>query len=39
MKLAAVEQVVRALNEANVPFLVVGGLAVIAHGGWSASRC
>ncbi|HYE63295.1 MAG TPA: hypothetical protein VD997_14990 [Phycisphaerales bacterium] len=32
MKLAAVEAVARVLNEAGVPFLVVGGLAVIAHG-------
>jgi predicted nucleotidyltransferase len=30
MKIAAVEQVVKALNEAQVPFLLVRGLAVIA---------
>lgn len=32
MKLASVEQLVRTLNAAGVPFLVVGGLAVNAHG-------
>ncbi|MEK6610330.1 MAG: hypothetical protein AABZ35_05370, partial [Gemmatimonadota bacterium] len=32
MKLASVEAVVRALNGADVPFIVVGGLAVNAHG-------
>ncbi len=32
MKVAAFEQVARVLNDAAVPFLVVGGLAVIAHG-------
>lgn len=32
MKLASFEAIVRALNEANVPFIVVGGLAVNAHG-------
>jgi len=32
MKLASVEAIVRALNDANVPFLVVGGVAVVAHG-------
>jgi hypothetical protein len=32
MKLASVEALARALNEANVPFIVAGGLAVNAHG-------
>lgn len=32
MRVASVEAVARALNEARVPFLVVGGLAVNAHG-------
>ena len=32
MKLASIEAIVRALNDADVPFLVVGGLAVVAHG-------
>ena len=32
MKLASFETLVRALNEAQVPFIVVGGLAVNAHG-------
>jgi predicted nucleotidyltransferase len=32
VKVASVEAVARALNEARVPFLVVGGLAVNAHG-------
>lgn len=32
MKLASLEAIVRALNEADVPFIVVGGLAVNAHG-------
>lgn len=32
MKLESVERIVRALNEAGVPFIVVGGLAVVAHG-------
>lgn len=32
MRLASVEAVARALNDAGVPFLVVGGLAVVAHG-------
>lgn len=32
MKLASLEAVVRALNEARVPFVAVGGLAVVAHG-------
>jgi predicted nucleotidyltransferase len=32
MKLASVEAIARALNEAGVPFIVVGGLAVNAHG-------
>lgn len=32
LKLASLEAIVRALNQADVPFLVVGGLAVVAHG-------
>ena len=32
MKLSSIEAVVRALNDAHVPFLIVGGLAVVAHG-------
>lgn len=32
MKLASLEAVFRALNTANVQYLVVGGVAVIAHG-------
>lgn len=32
MKLASIESLVRALNDAEVPFIVVGGLAVVAHG-------
>ena len=32
MRLASIESIVRALNDANVPFIVVGGLAVVAHG-------
>jgi Nucleotidyltransferase of unknown function (DUF6036) len=32
MKVASFEAIVRALNDAEVPFIVVGGLAVIAHG-------
>jgi predicted nucleotidyltransferase len=32
MKLASIEAIARALNEAAVPFIVVGGLAVNAHG-------
>jgi hypothetical protein len=32
MKLASVEAIARALNAAGVPFIVVGGLAVNAHG-------
>jgi len=32
LKLGTVEAIVRALNEADVPFVVVGGLAVVAHG-------
>ncbi len=32
MKLETIERIVRALNEAGVPFIVVGGLAVVAHG-------
>lgn len=32
MKLESIERVARALNDAGVPFIVVGGLAVVAHG-------
>ncbi|MDQ3698935.1 MAG: nucleotidyltransferase [Gemmatimonadota bacterium] len=32
MKLASVEAIIRALNEAGVRFIVAGGLAVVAHG-------
>lgn len=32
MRLSSFEAIVRAFNDANVPFLVVGGLAVNAHG-------
>lgn len=32
MKRASVEAVARALTAANVPFIIVGGLAVVAHG-------
>lgn len=32
MKLASIEAIVRSLNDAKVPFIVVGGLAVVAHG-------
>ena len=32
MKLASIEAIARALNDAGVPFIVVGGLAVNAHG-------
>jgi len=32
MKLTSLEAIVRALDDAGVPFLVVGGLAVVAHG-------
>jgi predicted nucleotidyltransferase len=32
MRLASVEAVARALNDGGVPFIVVGGLAVVAHG-------
>jgi predicted nucleotidyltransferase len=32
MKLASLETIVRALNDANARYLVVGGLAVAAHG-------
>lgn len=32
MKAASFEMVVRALNDADVPFIVVGGIAVNAHG-------
>lgn len=32
MKLESIERIVQALNHAGVPFIVVGGLAVVAHG-------
>lgn len=32
MKVASIESVARTLNDAGVPFIVVGGLAVVAHG-------
>ena len=32
MKLVSVEAITRAFDEASVPFIVVGGLAVVAHG-------
>lgn len=32
MKLSSLEAIVRSLNEASVPFVVVDGLAVVAHG-------
>jgi hypothetical protein len=32
VKRQSIEAVARALNDANVPFIVVGGLAVVAHG-------
>ncbi|QDV92495.1 hypothetical protein RAS2_36140 [Phycisphaerae bacterium RAS2] len=32
MKVASIESIARALNDAEVPFIVVGGLAVVAHG-------
>jgi len=32
MKLSSIESLVRALNDARVRFIVVGGLAVVAHG-------
>lgn len=32
MKLASLEEIVRVMDEAEVRFLVVGGLAVVAHG-------
>jgi hypothetical protein len=32
METRSIETIVRALNEANVRYLIVGGLAVIAHG-------
>ena len=32
MKLADVEAILRALNDADVRYLIVGGLAVVAHG-------
>ena len=32
MKLADVEAILRALNDAEVRYLIVGGLAVVAHG-------
>lgn len=38
MKVASFEAVVRALNEAGVRFIVVGGIAVIAHGYGRATR-
>ena len=32
MKLASIESITRALDQAGAPFIVVGGLAVVAHG-------
>lgn len=32
MKVASIESIARTLNDSGVPFLVVGGLAVVAHG-------
>ena len=32
MRLESVERIAAALNDAEVPFIVVGGLAVVAHG-------
>lgn len=32
MKIASIEAIVRGLHDAGVPFIVVGGLAVVAHG-------
>ena len=32
MKVASIECLFRSLNDASVPFVVVGGLAVVAHG-------
>ena len=32
MKVSSIESIARALHAADVPFLVVGGLAVVAHG-------
>lgn len=32
MRKSSIESIARALNRANVPFIVVGGLAVVAHG-------
>jgi hypothetical protein len=32
MQVASFERIARALNEARVPFIVVGGIAVVAHG-------
>ena len=32
MKLASLEAIARALNDASVPFLIAGGVAVNAHG-------
>ena len=32
MKIASIEALVRGLHDAGVPFIVVGGLAVVAHG-------
>ena len=38
MKLTSIESIARALNGAGVPFLVVGGLAVVAHGYWRQTQ-
>ena len=38
MKVASFEAVVRTLNEAGVPFIVVGGIAVISHGYGRSTR-
>ena len=32
MRLDSIERIARALNEREVPFIIVGGLAVVAHG-------
>ena len=32
MKASSIDSIARALNEAGVPFVIVGGLAVVAHG-------
>lgn len=32
MKATSIDSIARALNEAGVPFVIVGGLAVVAHG-------